>query len=108
MLVVGVFSILLSLITLGSTVAFQAVVSLTLIAFLGNYELSICVLIWRRLVRQPLPPARWTLGKLGLPINLFAAVYVTMNASADLSADRALQVRAIRLSLCVCASYSKV
>ncbi|KAF7190827.1 putative amino-acid permease PB24D3.02c [Pseudocercospora fuligena] len=74
-LVVGAFSIILSLITLGSAVAFQAVVSLTLIAFLGNYELSTCVLIWRRLSGLPLPPARWSLGRFGLPINLFAAAY---------------------------------
>ena len=74
-LVVAVFSALLALITLGSTVAFQAIVSLVLMAFIATYELSICVLIWRRLSGLPLPPARWSLERLGLPVNIFAALY---------------------------------
>ncbi|KAF2173457.1 hypothetical protein M409DRAFT_48433 [Zasmidium cellare ATCC 36951] len=72
--VVAIFSALLNLITLGSTVAFQAIVSLTIIAFIGTYELAIYVLLWRRL-NGSLPPARWSLGRLGLPINIFAALY---------------------------------
>ncbi|KAK4497785.1 hypothetical protein PRZ48_010438 [Zasmidium cellare] len=72
--VVALFSALLNLITLGSTLAFQAIVSLTLIAFIGTYELAICVLVWRRFTGY-LPPARWSLGGFGLPINIFAALY---------------------------------
>ena len=72
--VVALFAILLNLITLGSAVAFQAIVSLTLIAFIGTYELSLYVLIWSRFAGN-LPSARWSLGRWGLPINIFAALY---------------------------------
>lgn len=47
-IVVALFALLLNLVPLGSAVAFQAIVSLTLMAFIGTYELSMCVLIWRR------------------------------------------------------------
>lgn len=74
-LVVCGFVILLSLISLGSTVAFQAIISLQLVALFATYEVSICTLIWRRLSGLPLPHAKWSLGRYGLSINIFAAVY---------------------------------
>ncbi|KAK6430812.1 hypothetical protein LTR95_013028 [Oleoguttula sp. CCFEE 5521] len=69
------FTILLSLITLGSTVAFNAIISLQLLALMGTYAVSIGCVALKRLRGHPLPPSRWSLGKFGLPINLFAFTY---------------------------------
>ena len=67
--------ILLSLIDLGSYVAFSAMVSLQLIALFATYEVAIGTLIYRRLYGPPLPARRWSLGRAGLAINVFAFTY---------------------------------
>ena len=63
------------LINLGSTTAFNVVVSLTLLALLSTYMISIGCVLLKRIRKQELPPARWSLGRWGLPINAFAFVY---------------------------------
>ncbi|KAF2790260.1 amino acid transporter-like protein [Melanomma pulvis-pyrius CBS 109.77] len=65
----------LCLINLGSTLAFNIIVSLTLLAILSTYMLSIGCLIHKRLLNERLPTARWSLGRFGLPINIFAFFY---------------------------------
>lgn len=71
-----VFSSLLSLINIGSTVAFSAIISLQLMALMATYAISIgCVLWARTLGQKPLPPARWSLGRWGAPINAIGLVY---------------------------------
>ena len=74
-LVTALLSYILCLITIGSTIAFNIIISLDLIAFFGTYILSIGCLIHRRLRGAPLPSRRWSLGTLGLPINIFAFLY---------------------------------
>lgn len=69
------FVILLSLITLGSYVAFNAIISLQLISLFATYEVAIGTLIYRRLYGPPLPEHRWSLGRWGLSINIFSFVY---------------------------------
>ncbi|KAK3065047.1 hypothetical protein LTR53_018299, partial [Teratosphaeriaceae sp. CCFEE 6253] len=69
------FVVLLSLITLGSYVAFYAIISLQLIALFFTYTVAIGTLIYRRLRGPPLPERRWSLGRFGLVINVFAFVY---------------------------------
>lgn len=71
-------SFILCLIQLGSTVAFNIIISLNLIAFLGTYMISIGSLLLKRFRYQPLPPARFSLGRWGLPVNLFAFCYSTL------------------------------
>lgn len=66
---------ILCLVNLGSTLAFNIIVSLSLLALLSTYMLSIGCVLLRRLNHQPLPPARWSLGALGLPVNAFAFCY---------------------------------
>lgn len=63
------------LINLGSTAAFNIVVSLTLLALLSTYMISIGCVLLKRIRKQELPRARWSLGRWGLPINAFAFVY---------------------------------
>jgi choline transport protein len=40
-----------------------------------TYTISIGCVALKRLRGQSLPPARWSLGRFGLPINLIAVVY---------------------------------
>ncbi|KAB8223994.1 amino acid/polyamine transporter I [Aspergillus novoparasiticus] len=55
---------LLSLINIGSSVAFNAIMSLGTAALLSSYIISISCVRLRRWKNQPLPPARWSMGKL--------------------------------------------
>lgn len=73
--VTSVIAGVICLINLGSSFAFNIVVSLNLLALLSTYMLSIGCVALKRLRGEPLPPARWSLGRWGLPINLFAFLY---------------------------------
>jgi len=55
LVVVILFVVLIALIVLGSTVAFQAVISLGTLALASTYELSILCLVWRRVRGAGLP-----------------------------------------------------
>ncbi|EAU36667.1 predicted protein [Aspergillus terreus NIH2624] len=54
---------LLSLINIGSSVAFNAIMSLGTAALLSSYIISITCVRIRRWRKQPLPPARWSMGR---------------------------------------------
>ena len=71
------FCILISLISLGSAIAFNAITSLQLLALVFTYLLTIGCLVWRRLFGEPLPRGSWTLGRFGMAINIFAIMYST-------------------------------
>jgi amino acid transporter len=67
---------LLSLIYIGSAIAFYAMTSLVTVALLQCYGLSIGCLLWRRIqYPETLPPAAFSLGKFGIPINCAAVTY---------------------------------
>jgi choline transport protein len=70
-----VITALLSLINIGSTVAFNAIGSLAVSALLGTYIISFTCLILRRF-RGPLPPRRWSLGAAGIFINIGAVMFL--------------------------------
>ncbi|KAK6392318.1 hypothetical protein LTR65_003774 [Meristemomyces frigidus] len=67
-----VFTSLLSLINIGSTVAFNNISSLGTCALLLSYIVSTSCLVWRKMFNKPLLPSRFNLGKAGLVINIFA------------------------------------
>ena len=69
-------TILLSLINIGSTVAFNAIASLGTAALISSYIVSISCVTIKRYRGQKMPPARWSLGKLGGPINIFSILYL--------------------------------
>jgi choline transport protein len=71
-------TILLSLINIGSTVAFNAIASLGTAALISSYIVSISCVRVKRWRSQKLPPARWSLGKLGGPINDFSILYLIL------------------------------
>ncbi|KAI3395644.1 hypothetical protein diail_1009 [Diaporthe ilicicola] len=71
----SLIALLLCLITLGSESAFNTIISVSLLALMSTYMLSIGCVLLRRVRGRELPHARWSLGRLGLPINAFAVGY---------------------------------
>ena len=69
------FTILMSLINIGSTVAFNAVLSLIVVALMATYAFSIGCILLRRIQGEPFKPARWGLDRAGMPINTVALIY---------------------------------
>lgn len=71
----SVFAGILCLINLGSTFAFNIIVSLTVIALLSTYMIPIGCVSRKRILGEPLPPARWLLGRAGIAVDGFAFLY---------------------------------
>lgn len=70
-------SILLTLLTLVSTTAFETLISLNIAALMASYIISITSVLYRR-IHDPhlLPSARWTLGsRVGPVVNVVALLY---------------------------------
>jgi len=67
---------LLSLINIGSAVAFNAIMSLGVAALLSSYIISICCLRLKRWRGEPLPPARWSLGRWSSAVETFAILFL--------------------------------
>jgi amino acid transporter len=73
-----VITCLLSLVNLGSAVAFNAIVSLTVGAILSSYIISISCVTLRKIRGDPLPHARWSLGRAGLACNIIAVLFLLL------------------------------
>ncbi|KAK3312091.1 putative GABA permease [Apodospora peruviana] len=71
-----VFAVLLSLINIGSLVAFNIVTSLGIGALISSYTLSIGCMTVKRLRGQTLLPSNFKLGKAGLAINIFSVLFL--------------------------------
>jgi len=65
----------MALINIGSTVAFDAMLSLSTVALMATYVASIGCVTLKRIKKQPLPPARWSQGRSGLPVSYIAMEY---------------------------------
>ncbi|KAK4495825.1 hypothetical protein PRZ48_013093 [Zasmidium cellare] len=68
-------SVVLSLLNLGGSAAFNSILGLVTGAVGLTYAVSISCVLWRRLFGAPLPPARWSLGRFGIAINAFSVIY---------------------------------
>jgi amino acid transporter len=69
---------LLSLINIGSSRAFNAIISLQVCAIMMTYCVSISCVLYRRIAHPELiPNARWSLGKWGVPVNSLGVCYVS-------------------------------
>lgn len=74
----GAFSVLISLIDLGSSDAFNAILSLAAVAQMATYSLSIgCVLYRRVTAPHLLPRTSWSLGRWGVAVNAIGVAYST-------------------------------
>lgn len=72
-----IISGLLSLINIGSQVAFNAIISLNVAALMYTYAVSISCVIYRKVCcPETLPQRRWSLGRAGLLINIVGLLYV--------------------------------
>jgi choline transport protein len=73
----AVFASLLSLIYIGSPVAFYAITSLSTVSLLSCYTLSIGSVLWRRIYKpETLPPAQFSLGhRFGIVMNSCAVIF---------------------------------
>ncbi|KAL8728263.1 MAG: hypothetical protein Q9166_005503 [cf. Caloplaca sp. 2 TL-2023] len=71
------FGVAISLINLGSSVALNAIVSLTMSSLLSSYMLSIGCIFLKRLRGESLPPAGFSLGRYGMAINIIALGFLT-------------------------------
>jgi choline transport protein len=69
---------LLALINLGSSVAFNAIVSLGVAALLASYIVSISCLRIKRWRDEPLPPARWSMGKFASSVETAAILFLVV------------------------------
>ncbi|KAJ6781801.1 hypothetical protein PWT90_11098 [Aphanocladium album] len=73
-----IISILLSLINIGSTVAFNSLVSLGSGTLMVSYIVCIGCFIWRRHRGEAIPPAKFSLGAWALPVNIIAICYLSL------------------------------
>ena len=67
--------VVLALLNLGGSEAFNSILGLVTGAVGLTYALSIGCVLWRRLFGAPLPAARWSLGRSGILINAIALCY---------------------------------
>ncbi|KAF1837627.1 amino acid transporter [Decorospora gaudefroyi] len=70
------FVLLLSLINLGSSVAFMQVISLGVAAMITSYLISIGCVTLKRLRGEPLLPSKFNLGTFGLAINIISVLFL--------------------------------
>ncbi len=70
-----VINVFLLLISIGSPTAFNAFTSITVICLYISYAAPIVFMILKRLRHEPVPESSFTLGRWGLPINVFALAY---------------------------------
>lgn len=71
-----VIAVGLSLINIGSTVAFNSVASLGTCALLSSYIISISCMFVKRWYGEPLLPCKFSLGRAGIWINGVSVVYL--------------------------------
>ncbi|KAF2028377.1 amino acid transporter [Setomelanomma holmii] len=71
-------AVLLSLINIGSTVAFNIITSLGTGALLSSYIMSVSCVTLKRIRGEPLLASSFSLGRLGLPLNVFSVLFLTL------------------------------
>ena len=70
------FTVVLSLVLIGSDLAFNVIASIGASAILGSYIVSISTLTYRRINGYKLLSSTFSLGRLGLPINILALCFL--------------------------------
>lgn len=70
-----IVTVLLSLVFLGSPVAFQALVSFYALSLYMSYFIAIAMFLCYRITNRDILYCPWRLGKLGIPINILALAF---------------------------------
>lgn len=66
---------LLCLVNVGSSTALGAIISIGTAAIIISYTIPIVLLIRKRLYNEPIPFGPWSLGRFGLAVNLYGALF---------------------------------
>ncbi len=69
---------MISLIIIGSSIAFNVIVSIGQVGTVASYIVAIACIARKRLVKEPLLPSKFSLGKAGLTINLIALAFLVL------------------------------
>ena len=73
--VTAIINAALGCINIGSSTAFNAIISLLSAGLFSSYLITIGLLIRKRIVREPIYFGPWSMGRFGLPINVLAFTY---------------------------------
>lgn len=73
-----IIAVLLSLINIGSTVAFNNIAALGVVALLSSYMISISCIVIKKWRGEPLPPSKWSMGKYGIVVNILSVLYLVL------------------------------
>jgi choline transport protein len=71
-------TVILAIINIGSTAAFNSIISLLVSSLFTAYFISISCILIKRLRGEPLPPSRWSMGRFAIPCNIIALLYITL------------------------------
>ena len=72
------FTTLLSLIIIGSTIAFNVITSLGQVGLLSSYLVAISCIFAKRLFGDRLLPSRFSLGRSGIVVNGIALAFLSL------------------------------
>ncbi|KAK3354046.1 amino acid/polyamine transporter I [Lasiosphaeria hispida] len=70
-------AVLLSLINIGSNIAFNILTSLGVGALISSYAISVSCIAFKRIRGETLLPASFSLGRVGLFLNVFSVLFLT-------------------------------
>ncbi|OQD79532.1 hypothetical protein PENANT_c049G07475 [Penicillium antarcticum] len=74
---VSVFLFILGFVNIGSTTAFNAILSLAVFGLHVSYMLPVIFMLWRRLCTpEILTYGPWKLGAFGIPVNIISLIYL--------------------------------
>lgn len=73
-----VFTCLLSLIIIGSTVAFNIILSVSATGLFTSYLVVICTVLAKRFRGEKLPPGKFSLGRWGAAVNIIAICFLVI------------------------------
>src|SRR5436190_616750 len=73
-----VFTSLLCLVLIGSSVAFNIIFSVQLVGLISSYMIAIGCVAAKRLRNEPLLPSRFSLGKAGLAVNIISLCFLAL------------------------------
>lgn len=71
-------TVILSLFTIGSPVAFSILTSLSLTGLISSYLLAVACVLAKRLRGEPFPPGRFNLGRFGYVCNGIAVCFLLL------------------------------
>ncbi|PSN69698.1 amino acid transporter [Corynespora cassiicola Philippines] len=71
-------TVILSLVVIGSTIAFNVITSLGMLGLLSSYMIAISCILAKRLRGEMMLQTRFSLGKLGMVVNIIALCFLSV------------------------------